>query len=175
MCETGMKLWCVSLLTEQRAEWPMVVLATPSILNHIAQSGVRPCWGEHILRVPAVRIFENKLDCAMLKTSFTDGTVVVVVVVVEVGVVEVGVVVQPLRSSDTLGLTHQGDLNDKCWDIKGWSIYSLRGAFTPCHKSKSIKGTLHLQNSTENYFIFSRCICRVWTKNWFILFQPAER
>lgn len=60
-----------------------------------------------------------------------------------------------LHASDRLGLTHQVDSIEQCWNIKGWSfIYTLTGAFTPCHKSMSVKGSLHLQSSFENHFIF---------------------
>lgn len=97
-CETGIKLWRGSLVTEQRAERPMVVLATPLIWNHITQSLARPFWGHHLLLCSRCTFWK------VLETSRTDGTVVValqavvVALVVVVLVVVVVVMVQQLRS-----------------------------------------------------------------------------
>lgn len=156
MCEAGLKLCRVSLLMEQRAEQPKVILATPPILNQITQS--QRCWGEHVLRVPALRLYGNiSTFWKGLKTSCTDGTDGTPTASTTKSSTT-KVVVQQLRShmpQTHMGLTHQGNLNEKCLNMKGWCfIYTLRGAFTPCHRSKSVKGTLYLQSSIVNHFIF---------------------
>lgn len=182
-CETGIKLWCGSMVTEQRAERPMVILATPLIWNHITQSLVRPCWGQHILLCSSCTFLRTRQRflksvrnlmywwyCIRSTTSSSSNSGCSCTSSCSSTTAKV------LHASDRLGLTHQVDSIEQCWNIKGWSfIYTLTGAFTPCHKTKSVKGSLHLQSSFENHFIFQGVFEEFGSKTDFFFFYTRQR